>query len=605
MSSAAAARFDQCLTRTLPQLATAMSHARSYTALVLTGSPLAHAAAVLTQWQACAAQDACLHLVFFDACETPPAQRGQPTTVQDELAGLMAAQDEQGMPLLPGVHRFDGRLAHYTVTRLIGPLRTTFGQLVARLDLALIDMAGPLQAVANYPDCLLRMAAANFSLLAPPPVATAVSGAIQAKGAKDLKLMDAGDGWSWLAARLHRPASPAPAADARTAWVVGGGLAGAGVAHALALRGWRVHVADPALAADRAGPHEGHLAAALTPLISVDDNFKARLSRAGVYRARQRWAHLGPEIIPARAGTLELARTKGLARDLLQAVQAMGFPEAWVSPVEPGQSAAVSGLAAVRAGAWFHAGMTVAPGQLIRHLLSHPAIVCHGHAVDTLTRSDGQWQLRDRGAVVATCGTVVLAAAMATPQILASSGLQRRRLRSGGLQEALPQIMSMDGLAGEVMHVPQEMLPQQPVMTIGAEGYFLPPVQGRCVLGSTYARHLAEPRVSRQGQSQIIDKLAPALAPGALAGLRARLEAGAPGQGLEAVLPGWAGTRAVLRGRLPAFGPLTHAPGVWVACGYASHGLTWSPLAGDVIAAMLNDEPVPLERELLHAVMPR
>ncbi|HBP31630.1 MAG TPA: FAD-dependent cmnm(5)s(2)U34 oxidoreductase, partial [Advenella kashmirensis] len=71
------------------------------------------------------------------------------------------------------------------------------------------------------------------------------------------------------------------------------------------------------------------------------------------------------------------------------------------------------------------------------------------------------------------------------------------------------------------------------------------------------------------------------------------------------VFAGWAGSRAVIRGRLPAFGPMRHAPGLWLACGYASHGLTWSALAGDVIAAMLNAEPVPLERDLLQAVAPR
>ena len=69
-------------------------------------------------------------------------------------------------------------------------------------------------------------------------------------------------------------------------------------------------------------------------------------------------------------------------------------------------------------------------------------------------------------------------------------------------------------------------------------------------------------------------------------------------------LPGWAGWRAVLPGRLPAVGnwPM---PGLWMAAGYASRGLSWSALMGDLIGARLMGEPSPLERDLAGLVTPR
>ena len=70
-------------------------------------------------------------------------------------------------------------------------------------------------------------------------------------------------------------------------------------------------------------------------------------------------------------------------------------------------------------------------------------------------------------------------------------------------------------------------------------------------------------------------------------------------------LPGWAGWRAVLPGRLPAIGPLAHAPGLWLATGYASRGLSWSALGGDLIAAWLCGEPLPLELDLIAQIAPR
>src|SRR5690606_22709511 len=71
--------------------------------------------------------------------------------------------------------------------------------------------------------------------------------------------------------------------------VVGGGLAGAAVAHSLALRGHAVTVLDPAFARGPGGGHEGHRCAAMTPALSRDDNPMSRLSRAGILLAALRW----------------------------------------------------------------------------------------------------------------------------------------------------------------------------------------------------------------------------------------------------------------------------------------------------------------------------
>ena len=70
----------------------------------------------------------------------------------------------------------------------------------------------------------------------------------------------------------------------------------------------------------------------------------------------------------------------------------------------------------------------------------------------------------------------------------------------------------------------------------------------------------------------------------------------------QARLNGWAGRRAVLPSRIPFVGPLADTEGLWVATGFASRGLTWSSLAGDLIAAALNGEPLPLERDIMDKI---
>jgi len=636
--------FSTVLEQAMTHLQHSMQRENAYTALVLAADGAQVAATMLTHWQRHAPAQAQLHLVFFEAAPaagsatvsapaTHSARAASERGAHAVLDALLAATDQAGVPLLPGVHRFDAPAHRLSVTRLIGPVTQTFSQLVAVLDLVLVDSVSRVADIAHYAASVLRIAAPELAVVAPLAVLEQLQQSIRNKGARGVVLHPLDRPWQVLLAQLHKPAKPL-VASARTAWVVGGSLAGAGVAYALALRGWQVHVTDPALAHGQPGPQAGHLAAALTPLISVDDNVKARLSRAGVYRAHERWAGFGDDIVISRNGTLELARSKGHARDLLQAVQAMAHPAGWVSLATPSQATARVGVDVTRHGAYFAKGMTVSPPNLIRKLLSHPNIVCHGLQIDSLQKAPQGWQLRahrdGEPVVAAECDIVILATATRTPRLLADSGLDQHILRSGRSQPIVPAIMAMDTLAGQVMHVPAAMLSQVPTTVIGAEGYFLPPVQGQCVLGSTYEREPAGQGCTRRGQQHIVSKLAPALAPAVLqpvfdamaaAPITRMSQEGAlddaekGGDGTTdtraqadndaAVFAGWAGSRAVIRGRLPAFGPLRHAPGLWLACGYASHGLTWSALAGDVIAAMLNAEPVPLERDLLQAVAPR
>lgn len=153
----------------------------------------------------------------------------------------------------------------------------------------------------------------------------------------------------------------------------------------------------------------------------------------------------------------------------------------------------------------------------------------------------------------------------------------------------------MHALAGEVTLVPAAALGGGPRCVVGGEGYLLPDTGAGCVAGSTYVHGATEARIGAEGQRVTLDKAA-----GLLGGGFPAFDALAPGS-----LPGWAGWRAVLPGRLPAVGELTHAPGLWLAAGYASRGLSWSALMGDLIAARLCGEPSPLETDLSRLIAPR
>jgi tRNA 5-methylaminomethyl-2-thiouridine biosynthesis bifunctional protein len=67
----------------------------------------------------------------------------------------------------------------------------------------------------------------------------------------------------------------------------------------------------------------------------------------------------------------------------------------------------------------------------------------------------------------------------------------------------------------------------------------------------------------------------------------------------------WAGWRAATRDHLPIVGQVPGMDGLWLACAYGSRGLSWSALVGDLIAAQIYGEPLPLERELIHRIRVR
>jgi tRNA 5-methylaminomethyl-2-thiouridine biosynthesis bifunctional protein len=63
---------------------------------------------------------------------------------------------------------------------------------------------------------------------------------------------------------------------------------------------------------------------------------------------------------------------------------------------------------------------------------------------------------------------------------------------------------------------------------------------------------------------------------------------------------GWAGLRCTLPNRLPAVGPIDRQglPGLCLSTGMGARGISLAVLCGELTAAWLNDEPLPLPAAL-------
>jgi len=234
----------------------------------------------------------------------------------------------------------------------------------------------------------------------------------------------------------------------------------------------------------------------------------------------------------------------------------------------------------------------VEPSALIEGLLCQPGIECRARAVAALRRTeDGRWQALDaRGEALATAGQVVLANARHAGRLLASAA----ESGGGAPLPALPRLQAMYSMAGQVSNYRAGDIPS-PRCIVSADGYTLPAAQGRQVAGSTYVLYPEHAELTAEGEREIGRKLDRLLG-----------EDDAPGR-LASIAPigGWAGWRAAVHDRLPLIGQVGRDTGLWLACAYGSRGLTWSALAGDIIGAQMDGEPVPLERDLLGKIAPR
>ena len=373
--------------------------------------------------------------------------------------------------------------------------------------------------------------------------------------------------------------SVAGRAARRHAVVVGAGLAGLHVAQALALRDWRVTVLDATSMSN--GVHALHLAAALTPMVSRGDDLHARLSRAGSLSAQARWAQI-PESIVARCGALQLQRTSGRIVDLKRIVDELAFAPEWVRFVDVEQASALAGMKLSRGGLYFSQALRVRPQPLLELLAATPGLTRLIACAQRVEQRGGQWCVLDaERQVLADAEQVILAAGLATQHLLSASGL----LVAGS------RLAAMYSLGGEVTYVERQLLGGGPRCIVAGDGYVLPAVEGKCVVGSSYLQGVNPVTTTTAGRQENLVRAA---------GLLNHPLKISNSELLS--LKGWVGQRAVVPDRLPVIGPLANSPGLWVATGFASRGLTWASLAGDLIAAALHSEPSPLENDIMSVI---
>ncbi|MCK9382101.1 MAG: bifunctional tRNA (5-methylaminomethyl-2-thiouridine)(34)-methyltransferase MnmD/FAD-dependent 5-carboxymethylaminomethyl-2-thiouridine(34) oxidoreductase MnmC [Sulfuritalea sp.] len=542
---------------------------------------------------------------------------------RDDLAALLARYPElaplsrellrQWPPLTPGFHRLhfdDGRL---TLTLLFGDAQALLPQLVANIDAVYLDGFAPSKNPGLWSSALL----ATVTRLCRPN-ATLATWSV----AGDLRRTLEHGGWQlqrrrgfaakreMLVGRLENgvtcprsgvpgtQSAPAPTSfmaqppRERRAIVIGAGLAGTAISERLANRGWHVDLFERHAAP--AQEASGNPTGILLPHLAKDDALAARLSRACYLYALRRFADL-TDVRWSPCGVLQVARDA--AHEALQraTVQQLQLPADFAGFLEQDAAQAQVGRPLAHGGWWFPGGGWVSPGSVCAALLAAGGERVHTHfgtEVSSLRQTAGGWQAFDgAGALLAGAPHVILANAYAANRLL-------------------PHALPLTPIRGQISYLPDRFAESvEPPLrhVICRSGYITPPQAGTVCVGASFDSGDADLQIraaDHAGNLQRLDELLP----GAARGIDATL------------LDGRVGLRTAAPDRLPLIGTLPDTDAVAVSAatldsvprraglhamlGLSARGLVWAPLAAELLASQLDDEPLPIERELARAVDP-
>ena len=499
-----------------------------------------------------------------------------------------------------------------SVSMLIGDALQLFRQLDAQVDAWFLDGFAP----AKNPD---MWTPELFAELARLSHASTTLGTFTSTGYVRRRLNDAGFkmkrvpglGKKWEVLKggfigttevTEKPwfARPAQPAGPRTAIVIGAGLAGCATAASLAQRGWQVTLLERhhAIAQEASGNPQGVLYLKL----SAHHTTLSRLIVSGFGHTRRVLEQLHKGTDWDNCGVLQLAFDDKEAQR--QAQLAAAFPADLLINLERNAAEAKAGIPLPTGGLFYPEAGWVHPPALCALLSQQPTIQLQLHQEALELRRDGDnWQAWNGEQLLASASVVVLASAAEIKGFTQSAGLPLKRIR------------------GQISRLPATAASRALSTVVCAEGYVAPPRQDEHTLGASFdfnSDDLTLNSADHASNLQLLEEISPELTRALNA---ATLD---PEQ-----LQGRAAFRCTSPDYLPIVGPLadttafaeaytvlgkdarqvpdTPCPwldGLYINSGHGSRGLITAPLSGELVAAWLNNEPLPLPADVAQACHP-
>ncbi|WP_269633576.1 FAD-dependent 5-carboxymethylaminomethyl-2-thiouridine(34) oxidoreductase MnmC [Pelomonas sp. BJYL3] len=570
----------------------------------------------LATWAAWRADPQRAERLVFISVEKHPLrhadlQRAHAHSPEPVLAAQLLAQ---WPPLTHNLHVLDFEQGRVRLMLCLGEARDWLAEIVAEVDAFYLDGFSPALNPDIWDPYLLRSLgrlAAPEATAATWSVARTVREGLASAGFEVRKAEGfASKGQMSVARYRPRHAAQRPAGrlalapGARTALVLGAGIAGAACAHALAAQGLDVSLLESREAPALSG--SGNPGGLFHGTLNPDDGLHARFNRAAALHTERhaRALRAGGQLPWLQTGLLRLEMQRDLAT--LQAqIERLGLPPDYVQALSREQACERAGwpLSPAVTAVWFYpGGGALPPPGMVKALIetaARPIQLRTDCRVSRLRRSAAGWQCLDEaGRVLAEAESLVLAAGADSLALLAT-------LDAGGPAAQLPPLnvqrgqisrLSAEQLALSGLHTPR--------LPLAGAGYALGLPDGGLVFGATHQDGDADPEIRDSDHQDNLAQLAQ-LSPLALP--RPALAQGRVGWRLIApdrlpLVGGLAASPA--QGRIDQVRMIPRLPGLALCTAMASRGLSWALLCGELLASRVTGAPAPLEASLVDALDP-
>jgi tRNA 5-methylaminomethyl-2-thiouridine biosynthesis bifunctional protein len=382
--------------------------------------------------------------------------------------------------------------------------------------------------------------------------------------------------------------------------VIGAGLAGCHVARALADRGIRVTVLEQhAIPAQEAS---GNPQGALHTKLTSNRATLAQFSLSSFQFATRHYQLPHLKNYFHHCGLLQLSDTDAVSMDADNFFE--GTPELF-QKINATQASAIAGIALHRGGDWLPQAGWAEPQQICLQLLKHPGIQVHyGITIDDIKHQNNEWQLFDSQKKSIACATdVIIACANQTAKFTHTAWLPMRPVR------------------GQITFLPATQASEKLQCVLCDEGYVTPAhctqhtAKTHCVGASfipddndcTLRDH------EQQHNMHLLAGISPLLASewqnlptGGRAALRSttpdHLPIAGPLPDQQRFLEGFSALQYNAKKIIAKQGD--YAEGLWVFAGFGGRGLCYIPLAAELLASQLLQQPRPVAREMQMALSP-
>lgn len=391
--------------------------------------------------------------------------------------------------------------------------------------------------------------------------------------------------------------------------IIGGGLAGATSAFAMARRGWQVSLIErePGLAQAASGNPQGMLYTKLSPEPGTLNRFtlSSYLHALRYYRQllKDGWLEDQPGTQHLNfCGVLQLASTDKELKLYRQLQSVFAELPELVQFVDAAQASAIAAIELRHPGLFYPQAGWVSPPRLCRALTKHANIKNHfGSDIQTLTYDDNQWQLVSNTGQSFNADAVIIANSRDAQRFSQTAHLPLKTIR--GQITLLPSTSALAPLQTVLCH----------------EGYLTPVIGGQHNIGATFDNNDCDTELRSDDHRRNLISLQRALP---------QLS-----EGFNQLNPEQLQGRAGLRCTSPDYMPIAGAvpeqahffsdyaqlsknahtdiasagryyPNLYLNVGHGSRGLTSTPLCSEIIASMLNREPPPLARNMMQALNP-